>query len=126
MTDHTDLIARLEAATEGTRKLDVEIACAFRSAGAYRTYPAYVSRPYDLSALMGEMPEGWRLAKTEQYLSRWDVHLEGRASPWATSGRAKTYNLALAAALLRSKFSTPAPAPPDARQGDGTPRTPSG
>ena len=121
----TTLIERLEAAEAGSRELDATVAeaaglvpdnaermyghhdGAIWATGPYESWaaPAYTSRPYDLTAAMGLVPEGWRIIRVEFSASghRTYMHLGKIGTLDTVLGIGSSMSLALTAAALRAK-----------------------
>jgi len=119
----TTLIERLEEVEAGSRELDAEIFTTFDDVDAWEneaqlgTYespkydavamrpPTYTTRPYDLTAAMGLVPEGWRIIRVEFSASghRTYMHLGKIGTLDTVLGIGSSMSLALTAAALRAK-----------------------
>lgn len=122
--DFTDLIAKLEAATEGSRELDAEIGALEDPLGR-RPHPAAapgwlvggdtdspieaLAYTKSLDAARTLVPEGWKIWDVRQCDDSWWVHLEhchpsAHAEGFAPIKEPRGFPLALCIAALKARL----------------------
>lgn len=96
-----DLLAKAKAAEMGSQELDEVVGAAWWWLDAY----SFTARPYDLTGVMGLMPEGWEILETIWGTSdyRFQLMKEQPTGEWVyANGQARNPALALLIALIEA------------------------